>query len=266
MGMEGVSLSEEASSLNEIMFGSCRKKVDTNFVLELVLNVEETCKASDFEKRMAANVFNSILSILTHYRISDVSYKNYTMGGSLGWFETLEKPDVNYQKWADSNNFSLGDFLSNVWSDKWTSKYGRRQPFILAGSLMISVAGPACALLADLSGPDQHNSSKVICCLRMAVGNILGFSAGASGSWHRACYKACANLKAAFLVTRTVQKMALKMVADRKMGGVAEVESPRKFGMAFRLNLVIDTGLRISISSPRYRYPNLNALKEKGEY
>ncbi|XP_012447557.1 blue copper protein [Gossypium raimondii] len=39
------------------------------------------------------------------------AYKNYTVGGSLGWFDALEKPDVNYQKWADSKNFSLGDFL-----------------------------------------------------------------------------------------------------------------------------------------------------------
>ncbi|KAG8475659.1 hypothetical protein CXB51_032596 [Gossypium anomalum] len=145
-----------------------------------------------------------------------------------------------------------------IWSDKCTSKYGRRRPFILAGSLMISVAvitigfsadvgyilgdtkedcstfkgtrtraafvfvigfwmldlanntvqGPARALLADLSGPDQHNSANAIFCLWMAAGNILGFSAGASGSWHRwfpflksrACCEACANLKAAFLV------------------------------------------------------------------
>ncbi|KAH7296566.1 hypothetical protein KP509_26G028300 [Ceratopteris richardii] len=42
----------------------------------------------------------------------------------------------------------------------------------------------------------------------MAIGNIVGFSTGASGSWHRvfpfvitqACCKACGNLKAAFLV------------------------------------------------------------------
>ncbi|KAL4280759.1 hypothetical protein GQ457_03G012040 [Hibiscus cannabinus] len=145
-----------------------------------------------------------------------------------------------------------------IWSDKCTSKYGRRRPFILAGALMISLAviiigfsadigyilgdtkehcstfkgtrtraafvfvigfwmldlanntvqGPARALLADLSGPDQHNSANAIFCLWMAVGNILGFSAGASGSWHRwfpflksrACCEACANLKAAFLV------------------------------------------------------------------
>ncbi|KAK6159990.1 hypothetical protein DH2020_003371 [Rehmannia glutinosa] len=73
-----------------------------------------------------------------------------------------------------------------IWSDKCTSKYGRRRPFILVGSLMISVAGPARALLADLSG----------------------FSSGASGNWHRwfpfltsrACCEPCGNLKAAFLV------------------------------------------------------------------
>ncbi|KAL6983505.1 sugar transporter [Sarracenia purpurea var. burkii] len=145
-----------------------------------------------------------------------------------------------------------------IWSDKCTSKYGRRRPFILVGSLMISVAvviigfsadigyilgdtkehcrtfkgtrtraafvfiigfwmldlanntvqGPARALLADLSGPDQRNSANAIFCSWMAVGNIFGFSAGASGNWHRwfpflksrACCEACGNLKAAFLV------------------------------------------------------------------
>ncbi|KAJ6431533.1 hypothetical protein OIU84_018921 [Salix udensis] len=145
-----------------------------------------------------------------------------------------------------------------IWSDKCSSKFGRRRPFILAGSLMISLAviiigfsadigyvlgdteehcskfkgtrmraafvfvigfwmldlanntvqGPARALLADLSGPDQHNISNAVFCSWMAVGNILGFSAGASGSWNRwfpflmnrACCEACGNLKAAFLV------------------------------------------------------------------
>ncbi|XP_022951943.1 sucrose transport protein SUC3 isoform X2 [Cucurbita moschata] len=135
-----------------------------------------------------------------------------------------------------------------IWSDKCSSKYGRRRPFILAGSLMIAVAvvligfsadigyilgdteehcrvykgtrtraaiifvigfwmldlanntvqGPARALLADLS----------VFCSWMAVGNILGFSAGASGNWHKwfpfllsdACCEACGNLKAAFLI------------------------------------------------------------------
>lgn len=145
-----------------------------------------------------------------------------------------------------------------IWSDKCTSKYGRRRPFILVGSLMISLAviiigfsadigyllgdskehcrtykgtrtraaivfivgfwmldlanntvqGPARALLADLAGPDQRNSANAIFCSWMAVGNVLGFSAGASGEWHRwfpflmsrACCEACGNLKAAFLV------------------------------------------------------------------
>lgn len=148
--------------------------------------------------------------------------------------------------------------LVGVWSDKCHSKYGRRRPFILGGSLMICVAvtiigfsadigylvgdthencktyqgtrtwaavvfvigfwmldlanntvqGPARALLADLSGPDQRDSANAIFCSWIAVGNILGFSAGASGEWHRwfpflttkACCEACGNLKAAFLV------------------------------------------------------------------
>lgn len=38
-------------------------------------------------------------------------YKNYTVGDSLGWYDQTEKPNLNYQKWADSKNFSLGDFL-----------------------------------------------------------------------------------------------------------------------------------------------------------
>uniref|UniRef100_A0A7N1A7F0 Sucrose transporter n=1 Tax=Kalanchoe fedtschenkoi TaxID=63787 RepID=A0A7N1A7F0_KALFE len=145
-----------------------------------------------------------------------------------------------------------------IWSDKCTSKYGRRRPFIFAGSLMISFAviiigfaadigyllgdtkehcstfkgtrtraafvfiigfwmldlanntvqGPARALLADISGPDQRNSANAIFCSWMAVGNVLGYSAGSNGEWHRwfpfltssACCEACGNLKAAFLI------------------------------------------------------------------
>lgn len=40
------------------------------------------------------------------------AYKNYTVGDSLGWFDKLEKPAVDYQKWTVGKNFSLGDFLS----------------------------------------------------------------------------------------------------------------------------------------------------------
>ncbi|OMO53336.1 Plastocyanin-like protein [Corchorus capsularis] len=42
---------------------------------------------------------------------SVAAYKNYTVGDSLGWFDTLENPAVDYQKWAATKNFSLGDFL-----------------------------------------------------------------------------------------------------------------------------------------------------------
>ncbi|MFS8007414.1 putative Phytocyanin domain, cupredoxin [Helianthus anomalus] len=38
-------------------------------------------------------------------------YKNYTVGDDLGWFDKLEKSTVDYQKWASSKTFSLGDFL-----------------------------------------------------------------------------------------------------------------------------------------------------------
>ncbi|XLR38999.1 hypothetical protein S83_023659, partial [Arachis hypogaea] len=52
------------------------------------------------------------------------------------------------------------------------------------GSFMISLVGPTRTLLADLSGPDQCNVANAIFCSWMAVGNILGYSAGASGKWN----------------------------------------------------------------------------------
>ncbi|KAL6181027.1 hypothetical protein ACLB2K_047685 [Fragaria x ananassa] len=42
---------------------------------------------------------------------SVLAYKNLTVGDSLGWYDNQVKPDVDYQKWAAANNFSLGDFL-----------------------------------------------------------------------------------------------------------------------------------------------------------
>ncbi|XP_022776946.1 protein TWIN LOV 1 isoform X2 [Durio zibethinus] len=74
----GVSLSEDGSGLNEIVFGSCRREVGSDSSLELgrvlcldtgskVLDIEETCEASDLEKGRAAIAFNSILSVLTDY-------------------------------------------------------------------------------------------------------------------------------------------------------------------------------------------------------
>ncbi|RWW24442.1 hypothetical protein BHE74_00002628 [Ensete ventricosum] len=40
------------------------------------------------------------------------AYRNYTVGDSLGWYDRLQVPQVNYQKWVSGKNFSLGDFLS----------------------------------------------------------------------------------------------------------------------------------------------------------
>ncbi|KAH0451252.1 hypothetical protein IEQ34_018551 [Dendrobium chrysotoxum] len=71
-----------------------------------------------------------------------------------------------------------------------------------------AVQGPARALMADLSGPHGCNAANAIFASWMAIGNILGYSSGASGEWHKwipflankACCEACANLKGAFLI------------------------------------------------------------------
>ncbi|GFP97088.1 hypothetical protein PHJA_001852900 [Phtheirospermum japonicum] len=53
-----------------------------------------------------------LVVVLSYYFPGKVEgYKNYTVGGSLGWYDTLENPKVDYQKWASNFNFSLGDFL-----------------------------------------------------------------------------------------------------------------------------------------------------------
>ncbi|XP_074569987.1 sucrose transport protein SUT4-like [Curcuma longa] len=109
----------------------------------------------------------------------------------------------------------IGFFLGDT--DEHCSTYkGRRwraAAVFVIGFWMLDLAnntvqGPARALLADLSGPDQCNSANAIFCSWMAFGNILGFSSGASGLWHKwfpflttkACCEVCGNLKAAFLV------------------------------------------------------------------
>ncbi|XP_052184820.1 blue copper protein-like [Diospyros lotus] len=52
-----------------------------------------------------------LLLLLLSSSESVEAYKNYTVGDSLGWYDNLLKPTVNYQKWAAAKNFSLGDFL-----------------------------------------------------------------------------------------------------------------------------------------------------------
>ncbi|XP_039065321.1 protein TWIN LOV 1-like isoform X3 [Hibiscus syriacus] len=148
----GVSFSEDASGLNEIMFGSCRKEVDTNSVLELgrvlssvsssnvyftVLDIEETCEASDFEKRRAANAFNSILFVLTHYSEST---------GRLVCGKRCIVPGVGYI--SSSLNISLGRI---------------KQSFVLIDphlpGLPIVYASDTFLKLTVLNGADTNTSS-----------------------------------------------------------------------------------------------------------
>lgn len=51
------------------------------------------------------------LLLLLSFTGSVSAYKNYTVGDSLGWYDKLEKPNVDYRKWVVGKNFSLGDFL-----------------------------------------------------------------------------------------------------------------------------------------------------------
>ncbi|KAL6883592.1 hypothetical protein ACP4OV_011006 [Aristida adscensionis] len=146
-----------------------------------------------------------------------------------------------------------------LYSDKCTSKLGRRRPFIFTGCLIIcisviiigfssdigfalgdtkedcavykgkrlyaalffvmgfwmldfsnnTVQGPARALMADLAGSHGPSAANAIFVSWMAIGNILGYSSGSTNKWHdwfpflqtKACCEACANLKAAFLVS-----------------------------------------------------------------
>ncbi|OWM73557.1 hypothetical protein CDL15_Pgr026656 [Punica granatum] len=64
------------------------------------------------EQRMIeSNKFGLLLLLLIVTLSSAEAYKNYTVGDSLGWYDTTVKSSVDYQKWASGKNFSLGDFL-----------------------------------------------------------------------------------------------------------------------------------------------------------
>ncbi|PON67492.1 Nitrogen fixation negative regulator NifL [Parasponia andersonii] len=78
----GVILSGEGSMINDVVYGSCRKEVRSDSLLELgpvlaldsaldsdvtELEIEEPCEASDLDKIRAASAINRVLSVLTHY-------------------------------------------------------------------------------------------------------------------------------------------------------------------------------------------------------
>lgn len=53
-----------------------------------------------------------VLSVAVIFGCVEVEgYTNYTVGDKLGWYDKLMKPGVDYAKWAEGKNFSLGDFL-----------------------------------------------------------------------------------------------------------------------------------------------------------
>ncbi|CAM8883626.1 unnamed protein product [Rhodiola kirilowii] len=81
-GRNGVGLCEDGCGGNEIVFGSCRREVCSDSLVELGhvmplelivdrdqrgFDVEAHCEASEMEKRRASNVMNTVLSVLTHY-------------------------------------------------------------------------------------------------------------------------------------------------------------------------------------------------------
>ncbi|KAK3022904.1 hypothetical protein RJ639_046448 [Escallonia herrerae] len=77
----GVSLCEDGSGFRETVFGSCRRELCSDSLVELsrilalesVLGVDdadlvdEPCKATDIEQQKATTAMNNILSMLTHY-------------------------------------------------------------------------------------------------------------------------------------------------------------------------------------------------------
>lgn len=79
------------------------------------------------------------------------------------------------------------------------------------------VQGPARAMMADLSGKHGCNTGNLIYAFWMALGNVLGYSSGAIGSWHKwfsflmtnSCCKDCANLKGAFLIAVVILSLCL---------------------------------------------------------
>eukprot|EP00250_Pteridium_aquilinum_P007529 c17221_g2_i1 orf=1-1149(-) len=138
-----------------------------------------------------------------------------------------------------------------------------------------TVQGPARALLADLAGPEQRDTANAIFCLWMAIGNIIGFSTGASGNWHKifhfvntqACCKACGNLKAAFLVA-VVVLIVCTLVTLLFAKEIPLVRKSRQMEDAFPLlssepeKLVEMQGVKLSIEMDHHTRNDVNGRVE----
>ncbi|XP_077218477.1 early nodulin-like protein 18 [Tasmannia lanceolata] len=75
--------------------------------LSTTTKVQEEMEQSSYRNLLFS--FQFCLLFLSFSR--SLAYTNYTVGDSLGWFDSLLKPTINYHKWASGKNFSLGDFL-----------------------------------------------------------------------------------------------------------------------------------------------------------
>ncbi|CAH2038565.1 unnamed protein product, partial [Thlaspi arvense] len=81
-------------------------------------------QASERERDMRSSSSCVVLFMCLMLLSSSVdAYKNYTVGESTGWFDIQERPSANYQRWADSKSFSLGDFLNSNHSVVQTYDY-----------------------------------------------------------------------------------------------------------------------------------------------
>ncbi|XAR55626.1 hypothetical protein NMG60_11035756 [Bertholletia excelsa] len=186
--------------------------------------------------------------------------------------------------------------LVGYFSDRCTSRFGRRSPFIAAGVALVAVAvlligyaadighlagdpldhipkkravavfvvgfwildvannmlqGPCRALLADLSGDDHRKTrtANAFFSFFMAVGNVLGYAAGAFTHLHdifpftqtHACDVYCANLKSCFFLSIAllliVSSIALAIVREdpwyREIEEVNEAKSKPESGPMF---------------------------------
>jgi hypothetical protein len=61
-------------------------------------------------------LYLTILALFTTISAASAatSYKNYTVGGTAGWFfnSTTNTSATNYSSWASTQTFNLGDYLS----------------------------------------------------------------------------------------------------------------------------------------------------------
>ncbi|KAF6174713.1 hypothetical protein GIB67_001673 [Kingdonia uniflora] len=128
-----------------------------------------------------------MLFVCDNLKTSGTSTKAFLKGVDTWIKETIFKKEDAKHLEANDIGYYLGDTKENCSTYRGTRT--RAAVVFIIGFWLLDLAnntvqGPARALLADLSGPDQQNSTNAIFCFWMAVRNIFGFSAGFNGNWH----------------------------------------------------------------------------------